>query len=146
MKNTSETIPRSRSLSEQGLATSFSSAPHLLHSNNLQFFDPGLSSSIADSGFSTVGPDAWGLNYLALEQINSGSRLQTFGGSMPGGQGFPDSSSNNSTEAPRNDPVSTAFYNQDQSLSSLSFNINEQLSGASQDISALWSNVPSDFK
>jgi len=146
MRNTSETIPRSRSLSEQGLATSFSPAPHLLHSNNSQFFDPGLSPSIADSGFSTVGPDAWGLSYLALGQINSGSMLQTFSGSMPGGQGFPDSSSNNSLEASRNDQVPTTSYNQDQSLSSLSFNINAQLSGASQDISALWSNVPSDFK
>lgn len=93
-----------------------------------------------------MGPDAWGLNYLALGQINSGSMLQTFGGSMPGGQGFPDSSSNNSPKAHRNDQMPTTFYNQDQPLSSLSFNINEQLSGASQDISALWSNVPSDFK
>lgn len=149
MKITSETIPRSRSLSEQGPATPFSPAPHFLQSKNSQFFDPGLSSSIIDSGLSTMGPDAWGLNHLALGQINSGSMLQTFGGSMSGGQGLPNSSSNNmgdSAEAPRNDQVPTAFYNQDQSLSSLSFNINDQLSSASQDITALWSNAPSDFK
>jgi len=144
MRTTPESIPRSRSLSEQG--TLFSPAPHFLQSNNSQFFDSGLSPSIAGSSFSTVGPDAWSLDHLALGQINSRSILQTFGDSM---QGLPGSSSNNmddSTEAPLNDQVPTSFYNQDESLSSLSFNINDQLFGASQDITALWSNAPSDFK
>jgi len=147
MKVISERIPRSRSLSEQGPAAPFAlslQTPHISHSNNQQFLYPGLnpSPSVAEPAFSTEGPDAWGLNTLTLGQISSGPVPQTFGGSMPRGQGFPDASSNSIGdlfESHPDDQVSAAFSIQDQSLSSLSFD-------ASQDITALWSNVPSDFK
>lgn len=149
---------RSRSISDQSFLTPLApaSAPQtpltLNNPGSAQLSYPGSSPSVIESTSSTGSTGSWDLNHLVLAQMNFGTTSQSFdGGSMPQGQNLSNTYSNNfgsSTGLPLGDPsqMSATFSNPGQNSSSMPpFMGHEQLADVSQDMTALWSDAPSDF-
>ncbi|KXN91050.1 hypothetical protein AN958_03117 [Leucoagaricus sp. SymC.cos] len=106
-----------------------------------------------ESVSSTDSSNGWDLNQLVLAQMNLGTATpsQSFGNSMPQGQDFSNALANNFGSPqglPLNDQteMNSSFSSQNQAMPyAPSFMGHNQLVDVNQDMTALWSNAPSDF-
>jgi hypothetical protein len=125
---------------------STSQPPFIFNSNNTQSQFSASTLSPIESTSSTDSSNSWDLNHLMLAQMNFDAMPQSLGSSMsqalsfssgfggPGGLTLGDQAS-----------VPPPLANREHSLSSMSPFIGQnQL--VSQDMTALWSDAPSDFK